>query len=65
MMTEAQLYNLYGSSSAARGAAEDAQTLMIKLMIHHLRYEHNMALSVIARRLGIKMAKVKAILENK
>jgi hypothetical protein len=56
------LSNLYGASASARYAAEDAQTLILVLMIKHLRHEHNMPLNDIAKRCGLKVKQVKNIL---
>ena len=56
------LSNLYGASASARSAAEDAQNLILVLMIKHLRHEHNMHLNDIAKRCGLKVKQVKNIL---
>jgi hypothetical protein len=56
------LSNLYGASASARYAAEDAQTLILVLMIKHLRHEHNMPLNDIAKRCGLRVKQVKNIL---
>jgi len=61
-MDEVTLYNLHGASASARYAAEDAQTLIMTLMIKHLRHEHNMHLNDIANRCGLKVKQVKNIL---
>jgi hypothetical protein len=63
-MNEVTLYNLHGASASARYAAEDAQTLIMTLMIKHLWHEHNMHLNAIAKRCGLKVKKVKNILEG-
>ena len=59
-MNEVQLYNL----AAAANSAKSAETLALRMMIVHLRVEHNMALHDIAKRCGIKMKQVKSVLEN-
>lgn len=61
-MNEVTLYNLHGASASARYAAEDAQTLILVLMIKHLRHEHNMPLNDIAKRCGLRVKQVKNIL---
>jgi|APGre2960657373_1045057.scaffolds.fasta_scaffold16354_7 hypothetical protein len=64
-MNEVQSYNLHSNAAAhAANAAKSAETLALRLMIAHLRVEHNMGLSVIAKRCGLKMKQVKLFLEN-
>ena len=64
-MDEVTLYNLYGASARSRYKAEKgANAYAVKLMIEHLRYEHNMKKVDIHRRLKVPMKEIKAILDG-
>jgi Mn-dependent DtxR family transcriptional regulator len=63
-LNEADLYNLYASSNSSSGKIEDLRRMIIELEIKHLRYEHEMSIRDIAKRLKVKMNLVSAVLEE-
>jgi hypothetical protein len=64
-MDEVTLYNLYGAAASSRHEAErGANAYALKLMIEHLRHEHNMKKVDIHRRLKVPMKEIKAILDG-
>jgi hypothetical protein len=64
-MDEATLYNLHASGRRSSAEAErNANKYAVKLMVEHLRYEHNMKKVDIHRRLKVPMKEIRAILDG-
>ena len=62
-MQEHEYYNLYAAGDRSAVEAErKANRYAVKLMVEHLRYEHNMKMVDIRRRLHVPMKTIKEIL---